>query len=219
MDGYRKAMRQSDQLDPLNQALIHHVVAVSVNEAYNRLVTRIDDAQTIAAETKEYAQEIAKKDRLAGALSFAQAQAKEQLKKLVVGGGAIVFLSTYLGVIISSFTSIAGAGREVGSHIPPSAGMNLFRFFIVFGGVGVVVKYWHVVVETFNTRTAAHEVLHNTIDKAEHRFFSLVGGTPPRRPTINSIGPAAALILIIIGVIICLFVIDLFLGIFSPRPG
>jgi hypothetical protein len=215
MDGYREAMRQSDQLDLLNQAFIHHVVAVSVNEAYNRLVTRIDDAQTIAAETKEYAQEIAKNDRLAGVLSFSQAQLEKQLKKLLVGGGAIVFLITYLGVIISFF---AGAGREVGSNIPSSAGMHLFRIFFVVGGVGVVVKYWHFVVEIFNIRTAAHEVLHNTIDGAEHQFFSLVGGTPPRRPTINIIGPAAALILIIIGVIIGLVVINLFLGIFSPRP-
>jgi hypothetical protein len=133
MAGYREALRRGDQIDRLNRAFIHHVVSKSSAEVYNRLVTRIDNAQTIAAETKGFTDEVAKKDQLGSVLSFAQAQAKEQgLNLLKLGGFGAV-----LAVIANVFAGLAGigeAGLKASEGVSVSAGIQLMRLFFCWWG-------------------------------------------------------------------------------------
>ncbi|MBA2352154.1 MAG: hypothetical protein H0V78_10355 [Burkholderiales bacterium] len=201
-------------MDFLNRASIHHVVTISANELYNRLVTHVDNANSLAADTKEFAQEVAKKDSVGGVLSYAQAKVTARFDLIkTLGAASVIFV-----VIADFLVQVAGQAQVFGES-QRSVLLQFLRFPVLVYAGHIVNGYWDLIGDTFNSSTKANQVLADTVDRSEVRMFALIGSNPPGRPTMNALGAMEAIFLLVIGALIAWCVLNMLYGAFSsPAP-
>jgi hypothetical protein len=229
MAGYREAMRQSDRLGRLNGAFIHHVVAVSGEAASNRLLTRVDNAQQLATEIREFAQEVRRRDAIAGILSFGQAQTKARLGALLTFSGvvaigvAIYAFFTQLGDLGLTFGAMMNFQELKGAFLKQSLLSKLFTAAYLIYGAGALLtgigEYFDLIGETIHASHPSQLVLAKTVDEPEARLFALTGGIPPGRPTMKIVGPLGACVLLLAGVVTVWFVGHVVYGAFAPKQS
>jgi hypothetical protein len=208
MDGYEKAQDYGRNLDPLNRAFIRHVVAVSSNEAYEQLVERrVNNAEKIKSELKEFAAVMTKKDNVDKILSFAQAKVTAVLKWAT----ALTFVTVGLTSIVTALVTLAtNFGRS-----NPQLAPVLVRLFIVGGGGVLIKEYWGAIEEMFSNRYPAYDILNATLNQPEERFFKLIGATAPKRHVIDVIGPLSGIFLVFLAILVAVLVYNFFLAALS----
>lgn len=126
-------------------------------------------ADDLAEEISRYAQEVAKTDATSHFLSLAVQQGPSTLRKLL-GWLVVGDLSFFVLPILST----------IGDFL-----LALGVPMILFIANKVLPGYLEAISRSRHVADPAQEVLAETLDLREARFFELTGGTPPQRARLN----------------------------------
>ncbi len=211
---YRETRQRGEQLDSVNHALVRHAVAVSSRKAANRTTTSVNNVDDLADRLNNYAKAATEEDQVGRAVALGYANL-QKIVLWIIGGGAALFLSTYIiPILIAVIGAIAASAATAVLLGFGAATLGLVVFLVRTGPLilATIEGYFNTLGETWNSTEDTQRVLANTLDSHEQQFFALIGGPRPRRPLIYLLGPATALLLAIPGIIL---VLGILIGIYN----
>jgi hypothetical protein len=186
---YKKALHRSGQLDRLNRMSVEHTVAVSSSKAARRLRIASDAPEASVKETSEFAQEIAKEDKVSGVLSLG---VKHGLDVLLSVGTIWIVLLVVIAILLNVGGSIVGGLGIVG---------------LLFVGWQMLKLFDEILAASWGSTDEAKKIVADIVKPPEAELFKLTGSAPPNHLFLKMLAPIATIPVAFVGLVIILGVL------------